>query len=74
MQRTLLALTETNFLRHISHELKPPPTTLREGSELLLESPGDDWPEETEIAGLMCENECHRSSEIAIDIGLYRTD
>lgn len=41
------------FLRHISHELKTPLTTLREGSELLAESLADAAPEEAEISRLM---------------------
>lgn len=44
------------FLRHISHELKTPLTTLREGSELLAESLSDASPEEAEIAKLMQSN------------------
>lgn len=44
------------FLRHISHELKTPLTTLREGSELLAESLADSSPEEAEISRLMQSN------------------
>lgn len=45
-----------NFLRQISHELKTPLTTIREGSELLTETLDEDMPEEAEIARLMKEN------------------
>lgn len=44
------------FLRHISHELKTPLTTLREGSELLAESLADAAPEEAEVSRLMQAN------------------
>lgn len=44
------------FLRHISHELKTPLTTLREGSELLAESLASSSPEEAEISRLMQSN------------------
>lgn len=44
------------FLRHISHELKTPLTTLREGSELLAESLAEGSPEEAEISRLMQSN------------------
>jgi two-component system, NtrC family, sensor histidine kinase GlrK len=40
------------FLRHMSHELKTPLTTIREGSELLAEACTDD-SEEAEIAAIM---------------------
>ena len=55
LRRRILALEEqkTSFLRQISHELKTPLTTLREGSELLVETLGDDQQEEAEIARLM---------------------
>lgn len=41
------------FLRHISHELKTPLTTIREGSELLEEALADRAPEEAEISRIM---------------------
>ena len=44
------------FLRHISHELKTPLTTIREGAELLAESLNDKSPEEAEISSLICSN------------------
>jgi two-component system, NtrC family, sensor histidine kinase GlrK len=47
---------KSSFLRHISHELKTPLTTLREGSQLLVESLADGAPEEAEISRLMCSN------------------
>lgn len=47
------------FLRHISHELKTPLTTIREGSELLAESLGEDAPEEAEISRIMRSNSLH---------------
>jgi two-component system sensor histidine kinase GlrK len=47
---------KTTFLRQISHELKTPLTTLREGSELLAESLDEESPEDAEIARLMQEN------------------
>jgi two-component system, NtrC family, sensor histidine kinase GlrK len=43
------------FLRHMSHELKTPLTTIREGSELLAEACADD-SEEAEIAAIMCDS------------------
>ena len=44
------------FLRHISHELKTPLTTIREGSELLVESLANSAPEEAEISRIMQSN------------------
>ncbi len=44
------------FLRHISHELKTPLTTIREGAELLTESLDDKLPEESEISSIICTN------------------
>lgn len=45
------------FLRHLSHELKTPLTTLREGSELLREEiPGGLTPPQREIVELLCLN------------------
>ncbi len=41
------------FLRHVSHELKTPLTTIREGSGLLAEALVDAAPEESEIARIM---------------------
>jgi len=46
----------STFLQHISHELKTPLTTIREGSELLTESLGEDRAEEAEIASLLHQN------------------
>ena len=48
-----------SFLQHISHELKTPLTTIREGSELLTESLGDTNPEEAEIARLLRQSGLH---------------
>ena len=61
LRRRIVSLEDqkSNFLRHISHELKTPLTTLREGSELLVESLDDDEHEEAEIARLMRENSLH---------------
>jgi two-component system sensor histidine kinase GlrK len=47
------------FLRHISHELKTPLTTIREGSELLAESLVSAAPEEAEISRIICSNSLH---------------
>jgi two-component system sensor histidine kinase GlrK len=47
------------FLRHISHELKTPLTTIREGSELLAESLVGASPEEAEISRIICSNSLH---------------
>ena len=47
------------FLRHISHELKTPLTTIREGAELLAESLVDGSPEEAEVSRIMCSNSLH---------------
>ena len=44
------------FLRHISHELKTPLTTLREGAELLVESLAEAAPQEAEISRIMRAN------------------
>lgn len=44
------------FLRHISHELKTPLTTIREGAELLAESLDEKLPEEAEISTIICTN------------------
>ncbi len=41
------------FLRHVSHELKTPLTTIREGSGLLAEALADAAPEEAEISRIM---------------------
>lgn len=50
---------KTTFLRHISHELKTPLTTIREGSELLVESLASSAPEEAEISRIMQSNSLH---------------
>jgi two-component system sensor histidine kinase GlrK len=47
---------KVTFLQHISHELKTPLTTIREGSELLTESLADWKPEDAEIAQLLRTN------------------
>jgi len=44
------------FLRHISHELKTPLTTIRSGSELLAEELSDSSEENAEIARIIHEN------------------
>lgn len=45
------------FLQHISHELKTPLTTIREGSELLAEEiPGELSPQQREVVDLLREN------------------
>ncbi len=45
------------FLQHISHELKTPLTTIREGSELLAEEiPGQLTSQQREVVDLMQEN------------------
>lgn len=45
------------FLRHVSHELKTPLTSIREGSELLSEEVGGKLtPQQREIAGILQEN------------------
>lgn len=48
-----------SFLQHISHELKTPLTTIREGSELLTESLGNTSAEEAEIARLLRQSGLH---------------
>ena len=44
------------FLRHISHELKTPLTTIRTGSELLVEGLGQGSSEEAEISRIIHAN------------------
>jgi two-component system sensor histidine kinase GlrK len=55
----LLELEEqkTNFLRHVSHELKTPLTAIREGSELLKdEVPGPLTPDQADVAKILRDN------------------
>lgn len=62
LRRRILELEEqkTLFLRRISHELKTPLTTLREGSELLLDEDAAHLdPEQREIAQIMRESGQH---------------
>lgn len=48
---------KTRFLQHMSHELKTPLTTIREGTELLCEKiVGELNPQQTEIAGILHDN------------------
>ncbi|HKK14727.1 MAG TPA: ATP-binding protein [Gammaproteobacteria bacterium] len=59
LRQQLLQLEEQKgkFLRHISHELKTPLTTLREGSELLREQViGELNAEQQEVAALLGDN------------------
>jgi two-component system sensor histidine kinase GlrK len=44
---------QITFLRHISHELKTPLATIREGAELLAESLSDGAPEDAELSSIM---------------------
>ena len=56
LRRRLAELSEqkTRFLAHVSHELKTPLTTLREGTELLTEQViGPLNKEQQEVAGIM---------------------
>lgn len=59
MRRRILTLENQKlmFLRHISHELKTPLTTIREGSELLSDQVvGSLNAEQTEIAAMLRQN------------------
>lgn len=62
LRRRIVELEEqkANFLRHISHELKTPLTSIREGSELLMdESTHQLSNEQKEIAQIMRESSQH---------------
>ena len=58
LRRRINALEEqkATFLQHISHELKTPLATIREGSDLLTESLGQERSEDAEIARLLQRN------------------
>ncbi len=59
LRRRLLAgeETKTMFLRHMSHELKTPLASLREGTELLADgSVGSLSPTQNEVAEILLEN------------------
>lgn len=52
-----LEIQKQRFLRHISHELKTPLTSIREGSELLLDEVGGNLtPQQQEIAEIIRES------------------
>lgn len=52
-----LAQEKNRFLRHISHELKTPLASIREGTDLLLEGAVGELPEtQREIVGILREN------------------
>lgn len=78
MRRRLVDLEnqKTLFLRHISHELKTPLTTIREGTELLKEQVvGTLNPQQQEIAVLLRQN-ClllQRLIEDLLDFNLSRS-
>lgn len=63
----------STFLQHISHELKTPLTTIREGSELLTETLGDGNAEEAEIARLLLQNGMHLQTLIEDLLRFART-
>ena len=58
-------LQKQKFLQHVSHELKTPLTTLREGSELLRdEVPGALSQEQSEVVTIMHENSLQLQSQV----------
>ncbi len=56
---TELENQKTTFLRHMSHELKTPLTTIREGAELLAEELDHDAAVDNELTEIIRDNSLH---------------
>ncbi len=56
---TELENQKTTFLRHMSHELKTPLTTIREGAELLAEDFDQDAAVDNELTEIIRDNSLH---------------
>ncbi len=60
-----VAEAKNRFLRHVSHELKTPLASIREGTELLLEGAvGTLQPEQREVVGILRDNGIHLQRHI----------
>jgi two-component system sensor histidine kinase GlrK len=67
LRRRLIALQEqkTNFLHHVSHELKTPLTAIREAAELLDEGiMGELMPDQAEVVGILRENSLQLQNQV----------
>jgi two-component system sensor histidine kinase GlrK len=78
LRRRVLELEEqkTTFLRHISHELKTPLTSIREGAELLLDERSRELnAEQKDIASIMRDSshQLQRLIEDLLEFGKHQT-